>query len=130
MKSGIFRFLTKYYIIVMLILCFSNTNAQSGDFWSRVHFGGAIGASFGNHYTDVTLAPGALYDINKYVGVGAGIQGTYVNYKDYYTSFIYGGSVIGIFNPIPEVQLSAEAEQLRVNLSYSDSNDPTYTDIL
>jgi hypothetical protein len=36
---------------------------------------------------------------------------------------MYGGSLINIFNPIPEVQLSVELEQLRVNLNY----EPEYS---
>jgi hypothetical protein len=34
---------------------------------------------------------------------------------DFFKSTLYGGSWITLFNPIPEIQLSAEIEQLRVN---------------
>jgi hypothetical protein len=33
-----------------------------------------------------------------------------------YASF-YGGSIIGLFNPIPVIQLSAELEELRININ-------------
>ncbi|MES2487727.1 MAG: hypothetical protein V4581_17500, partial [Bacteroidota bacterium] len=50
----------------------------------------------------------------------------------FYDSWIYGGSVIGLFNPIPEIQLSAEVEQLRVNLQYDEryaaDNNILYTE--
>ena len=35
-----------------------------------------------------------------------------------YHSYVYGGSLIGLVNPIPEIQLSAELEQVRVNTEY------------
>ena len=119
---SLFNFLTKCIVIIVIMLGHAFAHAQNNnDFWSNVRFGGTAGAAFGNKYTDVTIAPGALYEVNEYVGVGMGLQGTYVNYKDFYESYIYGASVIGVFNPIPEVQFSAELEQLRVNLTYDES---------
>jgi hypothetical protein len=37
-----------------------------------------------------------------------------------YISYIYGGSLIGLVNPIEKIQLSAELEQLRVNQEFPD----------
>jgi len=125
MKSGFLSFLTKTGIAMAFCLtCISAKAQNNSDFWSRVRFGGAIGASFGNNYTDVTLAPGALYEVNQYYGVGLSLQGTYVQQKDFYESWMYGGSIINVFNPIPQIQISAELEQLRVNLDF----DERYTD--
>ncbi len=121
MKTRNFSFLTNCIIIVAALLIFAPAKSQNDtNFWNDVRFGGTAGVAFGNNYTDITLAPGMLYEVNQYVGVGLGLQGTYVNYKDFYESYIYGASVIGILNPIPEVQLSAELEQLRVNLTYDE----------
>lgn len=121
MKVSIFKFLYKYIWVLLIVCCPVTANAQDEvSFWDKVRFGGTAGAAFGNGYTDVVLAPGALYQVNNYVGVGVGLQGSYVKFKDFYTSYIYGASVIGIFSPIQQVQLSAEIEQLRVNLNYSD----------
>ena len=116
MKSDILSFLTKAALTMSFFMCFTAVNAQHNDFWSKVRFGGAIGAGFGSGYTDVTLAPQAIYQFNQYVALGIGIQGSYSQQKHLYSSWMYGGSVIGLFNPIPQVQLSAELEQLRVNL--------------
>ncbi len=87
------------------------------DFWKKVQFGGGIGLSFGSGYTDISLAPSAIYNFNQYVALGLGAQYTYVKQKNYYASNLYGGSIIGLFNPIPEIQLSAELEELRVNVN-------------
>ncbi len=122
MKTGIFNFLTKSAFYVALIFFSHSAHAQqSGSFWSKVRIGGSLGAAFGSGYTDVVIAPGALYEINPYVGVGVGLQGSYVHQRDYYSTFMYGGSVLGVVNPIPQVQLSAELEQLRVNLDVHEN---------
>ncbi len=34
---------------------------------------------------------------------------------------MYGGSIITLFNPIEQVQVSAELEELNVNVSYNNS---------
>lgn len=127
MKSGIFSFITKPLPAVCFFACLLTANAQQttpngqkSDFWSHVRFGGAIGASFGSGYTDVTLAPGAIYQFNQYLALGVGLQGSYAEQKHVYSSWMYGGSVIGLVNPIPAVQLSVEVEQLRVNLDVED----------
>jgi len=121
MKTGAFKIAIKNVFIVLFAISTMLCSAQDdAGFWSRVRFGGGLGVAFGTGYTDITVAPGALYEFNQYVGVGIGLQGTYINQKNYFTSFLYGGSVIGVLNPIPEIQLSAEVEQLRVNLDVED----------
>jgi long-subunit fatty acid transport protein len=103
---------------------FQGENYDNAKKWK---FGGGLGLGFGSGYTDIMIAPSALYEVNPYLGVGVGLQGSYINSKNRsyyntsiqeYSSWIYGGSLIAISNPIPQLQLSAELEQLRVNNSY------------
>lgn len=118
-----------------LFCCFSafifltfQLNAQVGPppgetphpFWSKVRYGGGIGLNVGNNFTNITLAPAAIYEFNNYFAMGAGLQGSYVRVRNLYDSYIYGGSLITLFTPIPELQLSAELEQVRVNLDFFD----------
>ncbi|TDD76454.1 hypothetical protein [Flavobacterium caseinilyticum] len=116
---------------VLLALFFSTCLfAQQNDippetenqFWKNVQFGGGIGLGFGSGYTDISLAPSAIYNFNQYVALGVGAQYKYLKQKDFYASHLYGGSVIGLFNPINQIQLSAELEQLRVNVNLDGSN--------
>ncbi|HEX8563743.1 MAG TPA: hypothetical protein VF676_12265 [Flavobacterium sp.] len=93
------------------------TNAKS-EFWRRVQFGGGFGLGVGSGYTDIMVAPSAVYNFNDYFAAGVGLQGSYVKVKESYDSWIYGGSLIALFNPIDEIQLSAELEQLRVNTDF------------
>ena len=129
MKSYFVFSLTKLFAAAAFTLAVSTVSAQEEDFWSKVRFGGSLGAAFGTGYTDVSLAPGAIYQFNRYVALGAGVQGSYVHQKDYYDAYLYGGSVIGLFNPIPEVQLSVEVEQLRVNLDVDERYAEYYGDL-
>ncbi|RZJ68720.1 MAG: hypothetical protein EOO50_00650 [Flavobacterium sp.] len=91
------------------------------DFWQRVQIGGGLGLGIGSGYTDISLAPSAIYSFNRYFAAGVGLNGNYVRFKRYssdideYRSWIYGGSVIALFMPIEQLQLSVELEQLRVN---------------
>ena len=107
-------------ILLLLPTLFSlhssaQTSTSKSDFWQHVQFGGGIGVSVGSGYTDVTVAPGGIYNFNSYFSAGLGIEGTYVREKSFYEAYIYGGSVIGLFNPIEQVQVSVELEQVRVN---------------
>ncbi|WP_394759997.1 hypothetical protein [Flavobacterium sp.] len=88
------------------------------EFWKKVQIGGGLGLNVGGGFTDITVAPSAIYNLNKYVSLGVGLQGSYVSVKDNYNSFIYGGSLIGLINPIEQIQLSVELEQLKVNTRF------------
>jgi hypothetical protein len=114
-------------ILILITLFFScglfaqaqtNTVQATNDFWSNVQFGGGIGLSLGSGYTNITLAPSAIYTVNPTVAVGLGLQLGYVSEKNYYTSFVYGASVIGLINPIPQIQLSIELEETSANTDY------------
>ena len=98
-----------------------NTEMKTkSDFWKHVQFGGGLGLGFGSGYTDITIAPTAIYNFNEYFALGTGVQYSYLRQKGFFKSNNYGGSIIGLFNPIPEAQLSVELEQLRVNLTYEN----------
>ena len=119
--------LTYYYLISMLFCVSSltaqaqnNTNSNQNEFWNHVHFGGSLGLSFGDNFFSGTLAPSAIYQFNEPVALGASLSGTYNTQKDFYKSTIFGGSVIALFNPIYEIQLSAEFEELNVSRNWDN----------
>lgn len=98
------------------------TKAPS-EFWKHVQFGGGLGVGVGSGYTDITVAPSGIYNFNQYVALGVGAQYTYVEQKHFYSSHLYGGSLIGLFAPIEEIQLSVEVEQLRVNYDLAANSE-------
>jgi hypothetical protein len=91
-------------------------------FWSKVQFGGGLGLGLGNNATNILVSPSAIYNFNEKAAIGLGLQYSYINQKEFYSSHLYGGSIIGLFNPIQEIQLSAELEELRVNTTFNNSN--------
>lgn len=103
-------------------------NEQKNEFWSHVQFGGGFGLSVGSGFTDVTLAPSAIYNFNRYFSLGAGLQGSIVSQKNFYTSSIYGANAIALFNPIEEAQISVELEQVRVNTTFRNTTTGTVKD--
>ncbi|WP_235924308.1 hypothetical protein [Flavobacterium lotistagni] len=115
-------------IFALIFLCFSIAGAaqkKNSDFWEHVQFGGGFGLSVGNDYTDISLAPSAIYNFNQYFAAGVGLQGSFIKvktrepYLEGYKSYLYGGSLIGLITPIEEIQISAELEQLRVNQEFN-----------
>ena len=99
----------------------SYSQSFKSDFWEHVRYGGGIGLNFGDGFFSGTLAPNAVYEFNKSFSLGLGINGTYNSQKNVYKSTILGGSLIGYYNPVNKIQLSAEFEQLNVNRRYDSS---------
>jgi hypothetical protein len=138
MKENHFSIVFKSFFVILMFL-FSNLAVSqtqqnysidnNSRFWDRVQFGGGLGLGIGSGYTDISVMPSAIYNINEIVAVGVGLQFGYLSSKNYYSSFVYGGSLVGLVNPIPEIQLSAELEQVRVNTDYeSNSFRPSFSD--
>ena len=107
-----------FCMVISNVSCLAQENDAPSRFWSKVRFGGGIGLSFGNGFFSGTLAPSAIYEFDHRFALGVGLNGTYNSEKNTYSSTILGGSVISLYNVIPEIQLSAEFEQLNVNRSY------------
>jgi len=126
-KPFIARFLKS---IIVVILAFYTLDIQAqepaqfqkqkSEFWSHVMFGGGIGLSFGDGFFSGTLAPSAIYRFDEKFSAGAGLNMSYNTEKNFYESYILGTSILGLFNPVPQLQLSAEFEQLYVNRTFDD----------
>lgn len=107
----------------IFISSFNKLHAQQNNDnpWNNVRFGGGLGLSFGDGFFSGTLAPSAIYEFNNQVALGIGLNGTINSQKDFYKSTILGGSLIGLFNPSNNIQLSAEFEELHVKRVYDNS---------
>lgn len=122
MARGVFSH-SKTILILILFLSLNSVLAQNekpglpvqqNSFWDNVRYGGSIGLSFGNGNFTGALAPSAIYDFNRYFSSGIVLSGAYTS-QNFYKATSLGGSVIGIFRPIKEIQLSTEYEQLNIN---------------
>lgn len=97
-------------------------NNSSTNFWQNVRYGGGLGLSFGDGFFSGTITPMAVYDLNPLFSAGLGLNATFNSRRDSYKSTILGASIISLFNPLPEIQLSAEYELLNVNRKWEDIN--------
>jgi hypothetical protein len=129
MKKTFLIILLKSFCIFLLLLNSENVIAQyqqnlqsANPFWSKVQFGGGLGLSIGSGYTDISVAPSAIYNVNQYLDVGLGLQYRYASSKGYYDSGIYGIDLLTFINPIPEIQLSVNLNQSYVNNHYNSFN--------
>jgi hypothetical protein len=114
------------FLILTVLFSFQHLSAQQqtitttppNNFWNNVQFGGGLGLSFSSGYTDITISPSAIYNVNSILAVGTSLQFGYVSAKNDYSSYIYGASLIGLISPIPQVQLSVELEEININTDY------------
>jgi len=127
MKNSLFlnRKITFLSIFICLISISINgqndTQKSSGDFWKSVAFGGGIGLSFGDGYFSGTLAPSAIYQFNDQFATGLGLNLSYSKQNDLFKSTVFGASLLALFNPIREIQLSSEFEELHVNRNFDEN---------
>ena len=94
-------------------------------FWDNVRFGGGLGLSFGSSQTTIAIAPSAIYEFNDMFALGLGTSYLYAKNYDF-RSNVYGLSLISLFNPFEEFQLSAELEQLFVNQKLTGFEDNNF----
>jgi hypothetical protein len=136
MKKNSFIVVAKFIFMAIVLLFSENVIAQyqtapqsKSPFWEKVQIGGGLGLSFGSGYTDISIAPSAIYNVNPYLAVGLGLQGSYASSKGYYDSGIYGASILTYINPIPQIQLSINLNESYVNNHYETYNGRnSYTD--
>ncbi|WP_425076171.1 alpha-ketoglutarate decarboxylase [Psychroserpens sp. S379A] len=123
--SSVFNFKT-YLIVFAFLSCslvsFSQNQDEANSFWDHTRFGGGIGLSFGDGFFSGSISPTGIYQFNSKFAAGVGLNATYNKRDNFYKSTILGGSLIGMFNPIRELQVSAEFEQLNVNRKFEDSS--------
>jgi hypothetical protein len=110
------KFIFSFYFLFFFFEVNSQSIAAnpSMNFWNEVQYGGGVGMNFSSGYTEITLAPSAVYPLNKFVSLGAGLIGSYTNSRNYFSTSIYGLSAISLFNPLNTIQLSIEVEQAKV----------------
>lgn len=96
--------------------------ASSSAFWEKVDFGGGVGLNFGNRVFNIALSPSAIYRANEFYAVGTGLTFSYSKFDEAELT-AYGISILNYVNPIPQIQLSAEFDQLRINRNYENFLD-------
>jgi len=93
----------------------NKTPKTKSEFWKKVRFGGGIGLNFSSGYTNISISPSGIYQFNEKIAGGIGLNGNYSSKKNDFDATVFGGSLIGLFKPIKEIQFSVEFEQNNVN---------------
>lgn len=104
-----------------------NTKTQQAPtFLEKLEWGGSGGVTFGSGFSNVLLAPAAIYPVNPFFSTGLGLTGSYIYQRDFATSFVYGASWLAFLHPLEEAQFSIELEQLRIDFNPNVSARQTY----
>lgn len=107
--------------ITSLTMAQERSSKQTTDFWNHVRFGGGLGLSFGDGFFSGTIAPSAIYEFSHQFALGVGLNGTYSTQKNIYKATIFGGSLIGLYNPIDVLQFSVELEELNIDRNFNQA---------
>lgn len=129
-------FRKRFFLFLVLTLSWSAfsqnqqpVNNAPSEFWNKVQFGGGLGLSFSSGYTEISVLPSAIYNVNEILAVGTGLQFSYASSKYYYSNFVYGINGLVLVNPIPQIQLSLGLNEARVNYDFeATSFEPSYSD--
>ncbi len=120
----------KKHIISSILICFfitysfsQDTASEPSEFWNNVQFGGGVSLSFGSGFFAGNLAPVGVYRFNEFAAAGLGINFGYTSEKNFYESFVVGPSVLGLINPLPQIQISSEFQQSYVNRTFDDRTE-------
>ena len=115
-KTPCFLTISLFFFTFFVTQVVHSQQAPKSAFWQNVRFGGGLGLGFTNGGFNLALSPSGIYQMNENFATGVGLNFNYTKFNE--DKFIaYGGSFMNFFNPIPEIQLSAELEQWRVNAS-------------
>lgn len=99
------------FICLLLITSISYAQIDSKPkFWDNVRFGGGIGLGFGNNNTTIAISPSAIYTFDDTFALGLTTSYLYNKNFDLNTN-VFGAGLIGLYNPLNVIQLSAEFEQ-------------------
>lgn len=111
----------KKYILLSIaftlvnVFIYSQENEKKSDFWKNVQFGGGLTLGISNNVSTYGISPSAIYNFNDKFSAGVGVSYLYSKYKNASSAFnSYGGSLITLYKPIDEIQLSGEFEQSHI----------------
>ncbi|WP_151672465.1 hypothetical protein [Patiriisocius marinus] len=116
-KIVVKKLMLSIILLMPLVTLFAQEEEKDkSEFWNKVSIGGGLGLNVGNGIFSASVSPSAVYNFNEYFSAGPGLHYSYQSGRNFNTS-LYGASLIGLANPLPQLQLSAEIEQLKYNIN-------------
>ncbi|MFB0937700.1 MAG: alpha-ketoglutarate decarboxylase [Urechidicola sp.] len=115
-------------ITFMFLTILTVTAQENNDkFWDNVLYGGGFNVGFGSDFTTIAISPSAIYNFSDVFSSGVSLSYLYSKNKFLNTKAnVYGGSLITLFNVAQAVQLSAEFEELKINVKDNIGNSDSY----
>ncbi|HBK72341.1 MAG TPA: hypothetical protein DDZ39_11925 [Flavobacteriaceae bacterium] len=104
---------------------FSQIIDKQPSFWDNVQFGGGLGIGIGSNRTTISVAPSAIYNFNPQFSLGIGASYLYSK-NNTYKSNVFGASILSFYNPLEQLQISAEFEHLFVSQKSGTLKFPNY----
>ena len=123
----------KKYVLLLLAISFITITGFSQEekpkkesvFWKKVQFGGGLTLNMWNNITNIGISPSAIYHVDDSFSVGTGFSYLYSKQKNNPNSLnAYGGSIITLYNPIKQFQLSSEYEYTYITNGTNSRNVP------
>ncbi|SFU58093.1 hypothetical protein SAMN05216480_10887 [Pustulibacterium marinum] len=109
-----------FIIFVSFLATFTGIAQQKDNFWKDVRYGGGLGLGFGEGYFNGSISPSAIYLFNHQFAAGLGLTYSYSKQKDFHESTYWGPSIIALFTPVDQLQLSAELEEFNIIRNYAE----------
>ena len=108
-----------FLLFVVGASIFAQQKKSNSFSWDQMRYGGRLSLELSSDVTSFTIAPAAIYQFNPKFAAGATISFGYADFKNLDSHlYNYGASILGIYTPIRQIQLSAELEQVFVNQRY------------
>ena len=114
---------TSFFFVLLFVGLISNSFCQNSDssFGDHLRYGGSFNVGFSNNYTTIGISPSVIYAFDNGFSTGLSLSYFYTKNKtinNTFSSNVYGGSIIGLYNTLSFLQLSVELEELNIN--YTD----------
>jgi long-subunit fatty acid transport protein len=111
--------------LLQAIFIWSQKEEKTAQKERKIFFGGGLQLGVSNTYTSFGISPSAIYEFSEKFASGAGVSYTYSNNKLYDLKYnIFGMSALALYNPIKQIQLSTEFEEMNINITGSTDIDP------
>lgn len=111
---GLKHILFLFFLGLNSSISFAQYSGNGPDFWDKARYGGSVGLGFTNNGFNGSISPSVIYQFNNHFAAGSSLSLNYAKFND--NKFLaYGGSILSLYNPIPQLQFSSEYEQLRIN---------------
>ena len=105
-------------ILIQSLFVWSQQEKDSTQVKRKIFFGGGLQLGVSSNYTTFGISPSAIYEFSDTFASGIGVSYTYSKNKLYNIKYnVIGLSALALYNPIQQIQLSTEYEEMHIGIS-------------